>query len=153
MNQISAQQAHEDYYGPASEPILLRDFLQDIVAFTPEIQMQQGLDSEQLASDCQYVLILLPRTLFSLCHDLLSVEDLKFSLNSSLSDPATYAFLTHSHEKSINPLGTNAAKKSLKRKKYDSLLQEVNHQSPSVIRLRAQLDSIRLKCWSYVGCL
>ena len=65
MNQISAQQAHEDYFGPASEPILLRDFLQDIVAFTPEIQMQ-GLDSEQLASDCQYVLILLPRTLFSI---------------------------------------------------------------------------------------
>jgi hypothetical protein len=143
MNHISALHAHEDYFGPPSEPILAQDFLEQYASM--DVTTEQREWNGDIVNECRFVV----QSRYCCGADSilsLRVDDLKSAIENALSDPATYAYLIHSHEKTISTLGTGL-RKTTKRKRYDTLLQDVHQQFTPVSRLREGLDSIQLKCW------
>ncbi|OCH95162.1 hypothetical protein OBBRIDRAFT_768316 [Obba rivulosa] len=141
-------QAHESHFGPASEPIVIPQFLEatsDIsleshsVAGLPNTSVPAGVarlwnelsSAEQIAvgTECRYD----------------SVDDLEGTLHDALNNPRSMAYVTKSHEVLVQSIYDTADTSKKKRKR--TVLPDTTQGHPDALALKAKLDHVMLKCW------
>ncbi len=163
---IGQGQGYENYFGPASEPVDIAQFLSSTAEFQQgsssagtslendkarKIQAEWAAIQEetrsQIETECRYVLSPYPFQHKVLKQSIVvSVDAFRDQLHTVTQNPRLTAHVTQSYQDGVHTILEHASNTS-KRKRKRTALQEAYINSTDVQALQEQLDNVPLESW------
>ncbi|KIJ67958.1 hypothetical protein HYDPIDRAFT_37536 [Hydnomerulius pinastri MD-312] len=139
---VDINRAHDSFFGPASEPISIRKFLDDAGSLpstsAPDVLSHHGWqelsDEERAAVEAE-------------CSG--SVSELKTTIEETWNNPMLSAHLYRMHDSAVNAVHGQADKPVPQRGRKRKLqpITDASENVPEVRALQEKLDAIHLSCW------